>query len=91
MENCVKEREKPDFPGAVVDALLLESAQFRRLYDRYMTLLTKLGGARSGLVVMDADQRIHLETRVAILACQVSGMLLGGRGRHGRSSTPPPQ
>jgi len=87
----VKEREKADFPGAVVDALLLESAQFRRLYDRYLTLLTKLGGARQGLVVMDADQHIRLETQVAKLARQVSGMLLGDRGHHARSSTPPPQ
>ena len=91
MEKHQKEREKADFPGAVVDALLLESAQFRRLYDRYLTLLMKLGGVTQGLVVMSADQRTHLENQVAMLARQVTGMLLGDQGRHGRSSTPPPQ
>ena len=42
-----------EFDQDAVDALLVDSAKFRRLYDKYSTLKTQVHDAHAKLVVMD--------------------------------------
>jgi uncharacterized protein YdcH (DUF465 family) len=52
-----------EFEQDVVDALVLESAQFRRLYDKYSTLRTQVWGANAGRIVMDSFELERLKKR----------------------------
>ena len=52
-----------EFEQDVVDALVLESAQFRRLYDKYSTLRTQVWGINAGRVVMEPFELERLKKR----------------------------
>ncbi len=52
-----------EFEQDVVDALVLESAQFRRLYDKYSTLRTQVWSVNAGRVVMEPFELERLKKR----------------------------
>ncbi|MBI2800035.1 MAG: DUF465 domain-containing protein [Gammaproteobacteria bacterium] len=63
-----------EFDQDAVDALLLDSAKFRRLYDKYSTLKTKVHDANAKQVVMNQldlellkKEKLHLKDRMADL------------------------
>ena len=63
-----------EFEQNAVDALLVDSAQFRRLYDKYSTLKTQVDDAHAKQVVMDRidleslkKEKLHLKDRMAVM------------------------
>ena len=63
-----------EFEQDAVDALLVDSAQFRRLYDKYSTLKTQVHDAHAKQVVMDQidleslkKEKLHLKDRMAVM------------------------
>jgi uncharacterized protein YdcH (DUF465 family) len=63
-----------EFDQDAVDALLVESAQFRRLYDKYGTLKTQVQDANAGQVAMDQleleslkKEKLQLKDRMAVM------------------------
>ncbi|MGH8598539.1 MAG: YdcH family protein [Gammaproteobacteria bacterium] len=63
-----------EFDQDAVDALLVDSAQFRRLYDKYSTLKTQVQDAHARLVVMDdlkleslKKEKLQLKDRMAVM------------------------
>lgn len=72
-----------EFEQDVVDALVLESAQFRRLYDKYGTLKTKVLGANAGQIVLDPLELERLKKRKLLLKDRMAEMI-----RHHQGSLP---
>ncbi|MEN9727154.1 MAG: hypothetical protein RL434_1520 [Pseudomonadota bacterium] len=64
-----------EFEQDVVDALVLESAQFRRLYDKYSTLRTQVWGVNAGRVVMDPFELERLKKRKLQLKDRMAEMI----------------
>jgi uncharacterized protein len=63
-----------EFDQDAVDALLVDSAQFRRLYDKYSTLKTQVHDAHAKQVVMDdlkletlKKEKLQLKDRMAVM------------------------
>ena len=64
-----------EFEQDAVDALVLESAQFRRLYDKYSTLRTQVWGVNAGLVVMGSFELERLKKRKLQLKDRMAEMI----------------
>ncbi len=63
-----------EFDQDAVDALLVDSAQFRRLYDKYSTLRTQVQDANARQVVMDQleleqlkKEKLQIKDRLAVM------------------------
>lgn len=64
-----------EFEQDVVDALLVDSAKFRRLYDKYGTLKTQVDDAHAKQVVMDQIELEHLKKEKLQLKDRMAGMI----------------
>ncbi len=64
-----------EFEQDVVDALLVDSAKFRRLYDKHGTLKTQVDDAHAKQVVMDQIELEHLKKEKLQLKDRMAGMI----------------
>ena len=64
-----------EFEQDVVDALLVDSAKFRRLYDKHVTLKTQVDDAHAKQVVMDQIELEHLKKEKLQLKDRMAGMI----------------
>ncbi len=71
-----------EFDQDAVDALLLDSAQFRRLYDKYSTLKTQVHDANAKQVVMNQLELELLKKEKLQLKDRMAGMIKGFRQVH---------
>ena len=71
-----------EFDHDAVDALLLDSAKFRRLYDKYSTLKTQVQDANAKQVVMNQLELEHLKKEKLQIKDRMAGMIKGYRQVH---------
>jgi uncharacterized protein YdcH (DUF465 family) len=64
-----------EFDQDAVDALLLDSAKFRRLYDKYGTLKTQVDDAHAKQVILDDLKLESLKKTKLQLKDQMAGMI----------------
>ena len=68
-----------EFDHDAVDALLLDSAKFRRLYDKYSTLKTQVQDANAKQVVMNQLELEHLKKEKLQIKDRMADMIKGYR------------
>ncbi len=71
-----------EFDRETVDALVLDSAEFRRLYDKYGALKTRVENANAKQVVMDRQELEHLKKEKLQLKDRMAGIIKGYRSVH---------
>lgn len=71
-----------EFDQDAVDALILDSAQFRRLYDKYSSLKTQVQTANEKQVVMDQLELEHLKKEKLLLKDRMAEMIKDYRQVH---------
>jgi len=71
-----------EFDQDAVDALMLDSAQFRRLYDKYSTLKAQVRSVNQKLHVMDQLELEHLKKEKLLLKDRMAEMIKDYRQVH---------
>lgn len=71
-----------EFDQDAVDALILDSAKFRRLYDKYSTLKTQVQDANAKQVVVEPLELEHLKKEKLQLKDRMAGMIKDYRQVH---------
>ncbi|MGD9602439.1 MAG: DUF465 domain-containing protein [Gammaproteobacteria bacterium] len=71
-----------EFDQDAVDALMLDSAQFRRLYDKYASLKTQVRSVNEKLHVMDSFELEHLKKEKLLLKDRMAEMIKDYRQVH---------
>ena len=71
-----------EYDQDAVDALLLDSAQFRRLYDKYSSLKAQVQDANAKQVVMDSIELENLKKEKLQLKDRMAGMIKDYRQVH---------
>ena len=71
-----------EFDQDAVDALLLDSREFRRLYDRYATLKTRIRLSNAGRDVMDPPDLEGLKKAKLLLKDQMAARIKDYRQAH---------
>lgn len=71
-----------EFDQDAVDALILDSAKFRRLYDKYSTLKTQVQDANAKQIVVEPLELEHLKKEKLQLKDRMAGMIKDYRQVH---------
>ncbi len=71
-----------EFDQDAVDALILDSAKFRHLYDKYSTLRTQVHEANAKQVVVGPLALEHLKKEKLQLKDRMAGMIKNYRQDH---------
>jgi uncharacterized protein YdcH (DUF465 family) len=64
-----------EFDQEAVDALLVDSAQFRRLYDKYSALKSRINGCNAKEVTLDPSSLETLKKEKLLLKDRMAAMI----------------